>query len=247
MKIVGLPINKASITDEFRMLVDDTASRVFISSVGFYPEHPERTNDYLCAPAGFDYLLDAGYKFEWPNAVDFTQYQRTVIMCPVWYTPDRVRRSPKQVADNIIQIANVVKSYGIHDVCYKTQGSPLVYDSVVPYLLNNVTAVIDTLSSPQLVYSALGRYAPLPLKIVNVREESVASGYTNVIGCLGSIYGGLGAKNGFLEALEQASRVWAVRVAETPDIEELTPSDVVQEIMAGGKRFNARTVAVEIL
>jgi len=246
MRVVGLPLTTASMTDEFRSLLASSARLALISTVALDLADRERSNDYVCARAGYDYLIDSGFDFVYPDKIERGNSYRLVVMLPVWYDADGSRRSPCDVAADVIALAATLRDKGIDEVGYLTQGSPRLYDSISSRLIDAGATVVDTASSADLAYAAIADASTLPRRDIDPRVDLLVPGYANVVGCVGPIYGGVSQIEPIVSGLARASRAWVVGVSDRPDVLSVSPTDLAAAIRAGAPSLNSKTLILEM-
>lgn len=246
MKVVGLPLSRASMTDEFCALVEDRADRVFVMALSLNPEMLESSNDYVCAKAGFDFLFRAGYQLVSLDEFPRLSRYRHILMCPVWYLSDGRRRKPVEVADDIRSIMARLKLIPCLDVCYLTQGSPRLYDPVSASLLNGEAQLVDTCSSAEIAYRLAAVGTGLPCWIVDPMRDDLLPGHVNVIGCLGSLYGVAERRAEFVNRILDSERTWIVSVGDASRVEEVRPEEMARRIKSNSPALNAQTVVVQM-
>lgn len=246
MKVVGLPLSRASMTDEFCALVEDRADRVFVLALSLNPEMLESSNDYVCAKAGFDFLFREGYQLVSLDEFPRLSRYRHILMCPVWYLSDGRRRKPVEVADDIRSIMDRLRLIPRLDVCYLTQGSPRLYDPVSASLLNGEAQLVDTCSSAEMAYSLAAVGTGLPYWVVDPMRGDLLPGHVNVIGCLGSLYSADERRGEFASHVAGSERAWIVSVGDDPHVQEIHPRELAQQIRSGNPALNARTAVVQV-
>jgi hypothetical protein len=241
MKIIGLPLTVDSMTDEFKSIIDSQESRVLVLRAALNMADPTKSNDYMCAQAGFDYVYSSGYQFVMHDRFnkDLPHY-RHVVMCPFWYGADGVRRRPAEV---IQHLSDFIVDIQCENVDFIVQGSPTLWDHVAPWFVERGAQIVDTPSSADLAIQEAK--AHLTLETCILRDpygDRLKNGVANVVGCVGDIYRSH-KREELRDDIASASKVFVVTVGE--GVEQRDPELAANQMFAGSSEFNRKVLIVE--
>lgn len=250
MRIIGVPLVNAAISSEFLEAI--RGDGVFVSAAYINPRALETSNDYNCAASGFDRLIAEGYTFLHSSEFEMLQKhgdvpKKCVVCVNAWRNDDGTRKTPDQAAEIVFAYLKRVRLATSKDVAYIVQGSPKLYDSIVPLLESFETCeIVDTQSSADLAYGCVEDFCKLPRKTVTMAlRERLSEGYANVIGCIGGTYR-YDNPPPFTLDLVKAARVWLVRISDVPEVEQCTGLELLERIQRQDSTLNYKTAVIEI-
>jgi hypothetical protein len=161
--------------DEKRSVIAVESGHIDLSAL-------HQNNDYRCAQVGFDLLLKRGFQFT--QHLPSADVYRHVLSASLWSSPQG-RRSPEEVAQDLVALFLSLRGRCSADLWYITQGSPRFADSVSSILLEQGASILDTESSAELAYAATG--STLPVHFPR-KEDPAREGHANVFTAFGSCY-----------------------------------------------------------
>lgn len=127
---------------------------------------------------------------------------------------------------------------------YLAPGSPYYFDSVCKKLTKRYP-VIDTKSSGELCYEALGIAKPMNIvEIVDVDNFELKSDAVNVLACVGRGYSQFYNQTQLLEKLSEDMIAYSVEIGYTNKIEQIDILRLRQIIESGSDYFNYKTLCL---
>ena len=127
---------------------------------------------------------------------------------------------------------------------YLAPGSPYYFDSVCKKLTKRYP-VLDTKSSGQLCYEALGIAKPMNVvEIVDVNDFKLKPGAVNILACVGQGYAQFYNQKQLLAKLSEDMIAYSVEIGYTNKIEQISVPELKQIIESGSGYFNYKTLCL---
>jgi hypothetical protein len=249
LHILGLPLSKNSITEEFLNFIGSDTPTLLFSSVQFTDDEKKTNNDYITAKVGYDLLFDQGFKIIPGNLITPTIIDKTILSFPLWLSING-RRNASDVGIDIVKIyKQLQQTFPNVNIAYITPGSPMLYDFVVKKIIKIVDniKIIDTKSSAELSYNYLLNYSSkipnYPLNLitdqndVKLTEESI-----NIIGCIGPTY--KINVNPILSQLSESDLIFTISIGYVTLVREHTLSELRKMFKNNHPYLNSATLAI---
>lgn len=248
VKIIGIPLTSEGVASEFMQAV--AGDKILVSASHIKHWAPEENNDFVCAQAGYRYLISEGYCLL--TEAEFWLLHRhndlpakVIVSVNAWLSPSGARHWPSEAATLVMGFLDRLQATTDREIGYICQGSPKLYDSLAAELIMALDCeVIDTPSSADLAYSAIRQHNPLPKYILSRSHyDDLNVGCANVIGSFGGIYA---HTPHFLSQIDKASRIWAVRIGDKSEIESLGVEELRSRMQSNDGSLNSQTLIIEV-
>lgn len=235
--IIGSPLNKESITQEFIDFINSNEETIILLSCTPDSNKYTVSQEYKSGKIGFDMIADAGYEFISYKNMDiktFGDYKKIAInFDTVWYdTNTGVRTQPYDVAKILLcEMIKINQIYKNKRIARVSPGSPYLYDGVADYLLKYcpLVKVINSKSSAQLSYEALNLNnltEGLPMRIVDKNFKYILkSNFVNIIGSVGYVYQNYEYLMKVASDISGGDLIYKIGLGEKTTIEKITTQD----------------------
>ena len=205
--LVGLPLTKESMTQDFKDFVCSDSQTILIATSVFDQRQAHLNNDYKCAKFGYDFLNSAGFvtcvadypfsrkslKQSVEECLQFAK-NKTILSVDLWSSLQASRRYPSDVARDVVELYDLItKKFSNTRVGVISEGDPLYRDYRVEKIRELVPnhKVISSPSSAELSLLELYNLEDVRGLPVCKHQDSLVSfcnNSINVYSCLGLDY-----------------------------------------------------------